>query len=282
MRCELTTGTVQLEQRASAADVDSRPPVSCYIRTLNEAHRVGEVVTAALKVAREVVVVDSGSKDGTREVAQAAGARVIENTWPGNGHQKRVGEESCEYDWLLDLDADEFIDDELAESIAALFADDEPASSVYALKLITQPPVGKAWTDFCLAYRNKFYDRRVWRMPAHAAWDQLDLPKKTRPPVLKGAIVHRSFKDAADFTRKSNSVSSARAKYIKPRSLTELRLRIIGAYPFYFLKHYLFRGLFRAGTYGFGVAAMSAHARWLRDFKMYEAARMARAAKDRT
>ena len=46
-------------------------PVSCYIRTFNEARKIGDVVTAALEVAEEVVVVDSGSTDATVAIAQA-------------------------------------------------------------------------------------------------------------------------------------------------------------------------------------------------------------------
>ncbi len=281
------TGDRQQGHDAAVADADqapdrrlhAKPPVSVYIRTLNEARMVGEVIAAAKKLSDDIVIVDSGSSDGTPDIAASAGARVLTNPWPGNGHQKRVGEDACKYDWLLDLDADEIIDEGLIAAIQELFADGgEPARSVYAVKLITVPPVGQPWTDFCLAYRNKFYDRRVWRMPAHPAWDQLALPKATQPQVLAGAILHRSFADFADFVRKLNSVSTARAKYMKPRPLWALRLRIFFAFPIYFIKHYLFRGLFRAGTYGFAVAAQSAHARWLRDVKMYERAKFAAAA----
>lgn len=261
----------QTERHAQGGCYDeSLPPVSCYIRTLNESRLIGEVVAAARQVAREVVVVDSGSTDGTPEIAAQAGARVIFNKWPGNGLQKRFGEEACKHDWLLDLDADEIVDAELAASIKRLFESGEPADSVYSVKLITEPPAMEPWTNYCLAFRNKLYDRRRWRMPAHPAWDQLELPKSLKPAVLNGAIRHRSFRDFAEFVRKHNTVSSARAKYMKPRSAFELQVRILGAFPIYFLKHYLQRGLFRAGVYGFAVAAESAHARWLRDVKMYE------------
>ncbi|MEM9029639.1 MAG: glycosyltransferase family 2 protein [Pseudomonadota bacterium] len=261
---------MDLPQADETSDAKARPPVSCYIRTLNESRLIGDVVTAAQQVAREVVVVDSGSTDGTQDIAAAAGARVISNPWPGNGHQKRVGEEACTHDWLLDLDADEIVDADLAKAIRVLFARGEPPESVYGLTLITDPPATPPWTNFCLAVRNKLYDRRKWRMPAHPAWDQLQLPKEHRPSGLDGAIIHRSFRDFADLTRKFNSVSTARAKYTKPRSALELKLRIIGAFPFYFFKHFVLRGLFRAGVYGFAVAGASAHARWLRDVKMYE------------
>ncbi|MEO1694533.1 MAG: glycosyltransferase family 2 protein [Pseudomonadota bacterium] len=246
-------------------------PLSCYIRTLNEAERVGPVITQALKVASEVVVVDSGSTDATVTIAESAGARVIDNAWPGNGHQKRVGEEACHHDWLLDLDADEVITDDLAHEIRALFAAGRPNSTVYALPMAIKVPTAPAWTSFFITHRNKLYDRRAWRMPAHAAWDQLDLPKTEKPPRLNNLIIHYSFTDFAQLVRKMNSVSSTRAKYTKPRSKWHLRVRIFSALPIYLLKHYIARGLWRGGTYGFATALQFAHARWLRDVKMYEA-----------
>ncbi|MEL6425630.1 MAG: glycosyltransferase, partial [Pseudomonadota bacterium] len=58
-------------------------PISCYIRTLNEADRIATTVAAAFKVADEVIVVDSGSTDDTVAVAEGAGARVIAQPWLG-------------------------------------------------------------------------------------------------------------------------------------------------------------------------------------------------------
>ena len=66
-----------------------RPPISCYIRTLNEESRIGAAVGAAFSVAREVVAVDSGSTDGTVAAAEAAGARTVEQPWLGGGGATR-------------------------------------------------------------------------------------------------------------------------------------------------------------------------------------------------
>ena len=121
------------------------PPISCYIRTLNEVARIGATVRAALHVAREVVVIDSGSNDGTVAVAEAEGARVIDQTWLGGGFQKRVGEDTCRHDWLLDLDADELLSEELGREIRDIFAEGEPDADVYRLALVTVDPAGRVW-----------------------------------------------------------------------------------------------------------------------------------------
>ena len=141
----------------------SRPPISAYIRTKNEARMIGVVVSAALKLAREVVVVDSGSTDETIMLAEQAGARVIHQDWLGNGFQKRVGEEACIHDWVLDLDADEIVSDEFAQEVGALFEGGAPDIDVFDTPLAIVPPVGKPWLNFGLASRRKLYDKTKHR-----------------------------------------------------------------------------------------------------------------------
>ncbi|MEO1090171.1 MAG: glycosyltransferase family 2 protein [Pseudomonadota bacterium] len=244
--------------------------LSCYIRTLNEATRIERVVLAAKAVAAEVVVVDSGSTDETVAIAEAAGARVVHQPWLGNGPQKRVGEEACSHDWLLDLDADEVVSPELADEVRALFANGEPTRSVHRLKLVTVPPFGEPWHDFYLAWRAKLYDRRQHRMPDHRAWDQLQLDAGTVVGRLGGAIDHHAFRDLAHVMEKLNKVSTNRARDGRLKPFPVVALRVVAALPVYFFKHYVLRGLWRGGLYGFAFAGTQAIGRWLRDAKMLE------------
>ncbi|MEL6317442.1 MAG: glycosyltransferase family 2 protein, partial [Pseudomonadota bacterium] len=233
---------------------DPRPPISAYIRTLNEERMIGAVVTAALKAAREAVVVDCGSTDRTIAIAEAAGARVLAQPWLGNGAQKRAGEEAARFDWLLDLDADEVLSAEAIASVKALFAAGEPPLSVYRLTLVTVPPIGAPWRRSALDPRAKLYDRRVWRMPDHKAWDQLQLPKDAEVGALSGGVMHHSFRNFEQYMAKWNRVSSVRARETRLKSMPGLIARILVAPPFYFLRHYLGRGLWRQGLYGFIIA----------------------------
>ncbi|MEO1135736.1 MAG: glycosyltransferase family 2 protein, partial [Pseudomonadota bacterium] len=168
----------------------SRPPLSAYIRTLNEARMIDVVVKAALQVADEVVVVDSGSTDETRRLAENAGAKVIDHEWRGNGHQKRIAEDACRHNWLLDLDADEIVSPALAHEVAALFDNGEPPQKVYRTMLALVSPVGPAWRNFGLQARHKLYDRRVLRAPAHEAWDQFDIPETIEIGRLNEPLLH--------------------------------------------------------------------------------------------
>lgn len=256
---------------------DSRPPISAYIRTKNEERMIADVVRAALAVAREVVVVDSGSTDRTIELAEAAGARVIHCAWPGFGHQKRNGEDACRYDWLLDLDADEIVTPELADEIRGVFADGEPEARIFRTPLAFVPPFGKPWRHFGVPTRRKLYDRRVVRAPAHPAWDQFAPPPGVPRGKLSEPILHYAFADFGHLTAKLNASSTAMARDAKMKSGAVIVLRIFFGVPFYFAKRYFVHGFFRAGVQGFVFSVIAAYGRWLRDVKMYERLRRERA-----
>lgn len=248
---------------------DPAPPISAYIRTLNEARMIGAVVTAALACCDEVVVIDSGSTDDTVAIARAAGARIVVNAWPGNGHQKRVGEEACRHDWLLDLDADEIVSPALAAEIASLFNNGGPVASIYKTPMTVVPPF-QPHARFGTVQRAKLYDRRVIRQPADSVWDQFEIPKGARVGALREPLLHYAYRDADHLTAKLNSYSSLQAREKPPKSRGLLALRIVFGFPFYFLRRFIFEGMFLKGVYGFAFTAMTAHGRWLRDVKMYE------------
>ncbi len=255
---------------------EPRPPLSVYIRTLNEARMIADVVRAAQRVADDVVVVDSGSTDDTIALATDAGARVIEQPWLGNGRQKRAAEEACRHDWLLDLDADEIVTPALAAEIAALFAAGEPAARIYRTDLALVPPVGEPWLNFGRQKRHKLYDRRVVRQPDHDAWDQFEIPAGASIGRLENPVLHHAFEGVAGFQGKLNKHSSTRAETLPPKSAPALALRIVAGFPFYFAKKYFLQQYFRGGVYGFALAFLSAEGRWLKDVKMWERLKRAR------
>ncbi|RMF17508.1 MAG: glycosyltransferase family 2 protein, partial [Gammaproteobacteria bacterium] len=94
----------------------SRSPLSLVIITLNEAGRL-EKCLRSVPFADEIVVVDSGSTDGTVALARALGAKVVHQDWLGYGAQKQFAVEQATHDWVLCLDADEWLSEPLAREI---------------------------------------------------------------------------------------------------------------------------------------------------------------------
>ncbi len=244
--------------------------MSCYIRTLNEEKRIAATVRAAFLVAREVVVVDSGSTDGTVALAEAEGARVVEQAWLGGGHQKRIGEEVCQHDWLLDLDADEIVTDELAQEIWNLFTSGEPDADVYRLRLVYVDPTGRVWRKARSPRRAKLYDRREVRMPAHGAWDQLKIPDGLRIRRLDGPLLHYPFDDIAHLSRKQGAAEARRVRHLDKGSSSATAFRVYFGLPLYFLRNYILRKRWREGGYGFLLSVITAYNHWLRYAMLYE------------
>jgi len=102
-------------------DNNSIPPVSMALTTLNEEARLAKCLASARGLVREIVVVDSGSTDGTAAIAEAEGGRVIRQDWLGHSAQKQIALDACTQSWVLVLDADEEVSPELRQSILAFF-----------------------------------------------------------------------------------------------------------------------------------------------------------------
>ncbi len=106
----------------------ARIPVSAVIITLNEAKVIARCLTSLRDLVAEVVVVDSGSTDGTREIAERHGAVTTQVEWRGYAGQRQVGIDRASHDWILVVDADEVVSPDLARSLRRLFAHGTPAA----------------------------------------------------------------------------------------------------------------------------------------------------------
>ncbi|MBR0070682.1 MAG: glycosyltransferase family 2 protein, partial [Synergistaceae bacterium] len=94
--------------------------LSLYIITMNEEKRLARTLESAKDIVDEIVIVDSGSTDRTKEIAESFGARFIFHEWESVGHQVKFAEEQCRYKWVLRLDADEVLQESLAEEISRI------------------------------------------------------------------------------------------------------------------------------------------------------------------
>lgn len=111
----------------TASDSDSDPDLGVAITAMNSARTIGCVLDSVADVARRVVVVDSGSIDGTVECCRERGAEVIHRPWTGYVTQKQFAIDQCaEHRWVLLLDSDESVEPALGESIRRVLRDDDP------------------------------------------------------------------------------------------------------------------------------------------------------------
>jgi len=97
--------------------------ITANIITLNEEANIEAAIRSVEGICDEVLVVDSGSNDRTREIAERLGAKVVVQSYLGDGPQKAFGAPLASNDWILSLDADERLDEDARVAIAALNLD---------------------------------------------------------------------------------------------------------------------------------------------------------------
>jgi hypothetical protein len=132
--------------------------VSACVIARDEEERIGACL-GSLAFCEEIVVVDGGSRDRTREIAARAGAKVVENPWPGFGAQRNVAIDNAVGDWILEVDADERVSPALATEIRRLL-DSPPAGTDIAALPLRDVFLGRA-----LGRSNRFprYRLRLFR-----------------------------------------------------------------------------------------------------------------------
>src|SRR5690242_1608591 len=108
-------------------------PVSVAVLTLNEEKDLPRCLESVRGLASEIVVMDSGSTDQTRAVAERFGAIFEFHPWQGCAAQRNVALRRCSRPWVLCLDADEAVSPELADTIRKLFANGEPAEDGFLI-----------------------------------------------------------------------------------------------------------------------------------------------------
>lgn len=246
-------------------------PLSIFIITFNEADRLPRTLAAVRHLSDDIVVIDSGSTDGTRALAAALGARVIENAWPGFGPQKRFAEAQCRHPWLLNLDADEWVPPDLASEIAALFAAGEPAADAYEIRIAEVFPGEGAPHRFAYALAPvRLYRREAGSYSPSPVHDRVDLRPGMRVRRLAGIVHHFSVRSIGDQVAKLNTYSDQQVSDLVARGKQVSGWRLFFEFPAAFLKAYFARRHFVRGRYGFITAMNYAFLRWLRVAKEFE------------
>jgi len=176
--------------------VGSRTGLSACIITYNEADRI-EACLRSVAFSDEIIVVDSHSTDATRELASGLGARVIERDWPGYRSQKQFAVECARHDWVLCLDADERLSNELRGEIEALRDSGFEGFSGWSVPRITD------YFGRFLRHGNAYPDRLVRLFDRRrGGWTGYEIHENTRVQGrvgrLRGHLQHYSYRSLTD------------------------------------------------------------------------------------
>lgn len=177
---------------------------------------MGECVDSVRELTDDIVVVDAESRDRTREICRAKGARVLTRPWPGFSEQKNFGNAQARHDWILSLDADERVTPELAQAIRREFGHGGPGRAAYAIR-----------------FNNYFGQRRVrfgaWNPEWHVrlfdrrrcAWNTDEVHEGLQGLVagecgrLPGCIRHLTVASRAELAAKTRRYSELFARKLR-------------------------------------------------------------------
>ena len=249
----------------------TRPRLSVVVITKDEAERV-RACLESVAWADELVVVDAESTDKTAQIAREFTDHVYVRPWPGFAAQKNFGLEQATGDWTLSVDADEEVSRELREEIEAVLAASGAACAGYRI-----PRRNLFWGRFIRHgglypdWQLRLFRRGRGRFVDRAVHESVEVEGEVGR--LRAALVHRSYRDVADFLARADRYSTLAAEEWlgsgRPARLSDLLLRPAGR----FLSMYVVRAGFLDGWRGFLLAALYAYYVFIRSAKVWERAR---------
>jgi len=215
--------------------------LSVVLITQNAAAQLPDCL-ASVAFADEVVVVDSGSSDGTAEVAARYGARVVAKEWLGFGRQKQFAVEQAAHDWVLCVDADERVSPELAASIVRALGDPRQPAQFSVFRMARRNRFLGRWLRHGEGYPDwspRLFDRRQARWSDDAVHEKVLYA--VSPGTLEGDLLHESAENLARYLDKQNRYSTLAAQELHQRGrsagLAELLLSpLVRFVKFYFLR----------------------------------------------
>ncbi len=231
-------------------------PLSVVIIAKNEAHIIAQTLQSIRSLTDDIVVCDTGSNDATIPIAKKNGATIIEEEWQGYGTTKNSANGHAVYEWILQLDADEAIDEELIQSINEQNLDDEQQvfmirrKNFFINKWIRFGEWGK---DESIRLFNR--NHAFWNTgPVH---EKLILEKECVIHKLKGSILHRTFQSMEQYEKKIESYGKMSAEKYLQEGKKGAVYKQFAAPVFSFISNYFLKLGFLDGKEGLILASMS-------------------------
>lgn len=242
-----------------------REPLSVVVTTFDNADTIGTCL-GSVAFADDVVVLDSGSRDATRDIAARLGARVEVQPFAGYSAQKQAAIDLARHRWVLLLDSDEALTPAAAARIRAVLQAPQAAGYV----LLRREWVFWRWQSdrARLNHYVRLFDRTRARMSGHEVHESVVVDGPVQR--LDAVIDHYGERDIEGRVEKANRYSSLQVRDRHARVPQFLRARMVVYPTVAFLRYYLWRGHWRGGWAGFVAARVHAFYAFLKYAKLYE------------
>jgi glycosyltransferase involved in cell wall biosynthesis len=244
--------------------------ISAVIIAFNEEENIEHAIRS-VSWADEILVVDSLSTDRTVEIARSLGTRVISREWSGFSDQKQFATDAAENDWILSIDADERVTDELRNEIAELdLIDDPPAGfKIPRLSYYMGKPIrhGGWYPDRQL----RLFDRTRGRWNGLPVHESFEVNTGETAAFLRSYLLHFSVESAEHHHKmigERYAPLAAQRMLAEGRKTSFLSLALAG--PAAFIRGYFLKLGFLDGLAGFAIARFAAHHAFLKHLILYE------------
>ena len=240
--------------------------LSAVIITYNEARNIKRCIASLQGVADEIVVVDSYSTDATPSICKGLGIQFHQREWKGFSKQKNYGNGLASYDWILSLDADEALSEELKKSILH----EKEHGKRYSFSMDILPNYCGKWIRYSGWYpgtKVRMFDRTVddWQGEIH---EKLTVDRST-VKKLKGDLLHYSYHTISEHVQKLNSYSTLGAEALSQRGKEPSLFNILFNPWLKFVRMFFLRLGFLDGMAGLTIAIMDSYGTFLKYIKLY-------------
>ena len=243
--------------------------ISVVIICKNEESSIERVLLSLQGLTDDIVVYDNGSTDDTVEKVKKFPVNLQQGSWEGFGKTKQKATCFAKYDWILSLDADEAVDEELKKSLKELQPED--AKTVYDIAFRNY--IGQQYLKYGEwggDHHIRLYNRTIVNWDETPVHEQLIIPADVRVKKINGHVLHQTVKDMSDYSRKMIRYAMLNAdKYFhQGKKATWFKVRISPGFTF--IHYYLLRLGFLDGHAGYVCAKMTAWYTFLKYARLRE------------
>lgn len=243
--------------------------LSVVIVCKNGAAVIGETIKSFSGLTDDILIYDNGSTDGTQQIVKQSEAKLFEGNWEGFGKTKNKANALAKYDWILSLDADEAIDEELKKNLLHLDLPDE--MKVYEFKF--KNFLGNKWLRFGEWGDDKhirLFNRQNINWNIAEVHESLIFPNDVKVVSVDGYVLHKTAATIDEYRNKMNRYAELNAeKYFKQGKKANT-VKIYFSAIFSFIKNYFFKLGFLDGAPGFHCASINARYTFLKYKKLKE------------
>ncbi|MDR2010686.1 MAG: glycosyltransferase family 2 protein [Bacteroidales bacterium] len=244
--------------------------ISVIIIAYNEEKNIARCINSVAGIADEIIVVDSGSIDQTKEIVKNSGAKLIIQDFLGYAGQKNFGVNHSSYDYILSLDADEALSPKLKSELLKIKNSLSP-DNVYEMNRKTNY-CGK-WISHGGWYPDwkiRLYNKNTAHWGGGSLHEKIIINKDISIKKINADIEHYSYYTIQDHINQIQKFTDISSKELYEKEKKAPLTKLLFSGHVKFLRDYIFRFGFLDGYAGFRIAKISAFATFLKYAKLKE------------